>query len=58
MKKIEYKCNLCSEIKKPTELTCMYWGWNDKKEGWILSDKVDNSDIHLCDNCITLIKSK
>lgn len=59
MKKIEYKCNLCQEIKNKVEVRCMFWKCAIVPQQWTFSTtttEIDNSDIHICDKCITLIK--
>jgi hypothetical protein len=58
MKKVEYKCNMCQEVKPKTDIACMYWKSDMSPQGWVLSDlKVDNSDIHICYECIVRIKN-
>jgi len=59
MKKVEYKCNLCNEIKKPIELVALCWGlWDvSQKSGYKIVDNADKSDNHLCLTCVDLVKN-
>ena len=57
-KKIEYKCNICTEIKPPIELLCVWYGWDStlRCDQYIVVGNLDASDKHICVDCIKMIK--
>ena len=57
-KNITYKCNLCLDIKKPEVLYCVYYGIipnESPKQGYYLTTNLNNSDKHICLDCISMI---
>lgn len=56
-KKIEYKCDLCHDIKVRKDLKCVYYGWVDheKENAWSIVEH-DDSDRHICKTCINMVK--
>jgi len=60
MKKVTYSCNLCREEKKPEVLTCIYWSntmVKPFKQAYMVAEKLDSSDMHICDDCVELVKT-
>lgn len=57
MKKITYRCNLCTEEKKKEDLKCLYWGHknHEHKCTYYIVDDLDMSDKHICSDCISEI---
>jgi len=57
MKKVEYFCNLCGEKKEPKELQTLVFKCDIIPQRYvILKDSVNQSDKHICNNCVSLIK--
>ena len=52
MKKIEYTCNMCREIKKKESLMCMFY---DSHQMWDMTADLSRSDVHVCEDCMKLI---
>lgn len=55
-KRIEYKCDLCKEIKTKELLTALYWKCDIIPQRYVLNDFIDSCDKHICTSCIHLIK--
>ncbi len=59
-KTVTYNCNVCTEIKTPTELKCVYFNSAQKNDKgtfgkYTLRDSVKDSDNHICTDCIKMI---
>lgn len=56
MKNIEYKCNMCLEVKPKEVLWSMYWKSDVFPQVYVLTKNIDATDKHICYNCINVIK--
>lgn len=57
MKKIEYTCNLCNEVKPSKDLLCFYFKCDIIPQQYVLTNNVDSSGTHICKKCIDVIKN-
>lgn len=55
MKKVEYKCNLCSEVRNKEDLKCMFYNLAVIPQNYYISDDLTKSDIHICKDCIDVL---
>lgn len=57
MKKVEYKCNMCNQVKHVGCLMSFYWESGIIPQRYTLRSDLDISDSHICDECINVIVS-
>lgn len=60
-KTIRYTCNLCGFFENGNnakgKLKAFYFKCDMIPQGYILSENLDSSDKHLCNECIRIIKN-
>jgi hypothetical protein len=56
MKTETYKCNLCRQETEKNKLFSYYWKSAKVPQGYILTDDIQGSDVHICYKCIDYLK--